>query len=83
MRVIREEPQGDLKEGHEPTVNPTMLWDTPSQVFKHVDEARCVVLAQAPSSHAALYPFDLIRTIILNAWMGPKKTSAVLNLGAD
>ena len=55
-------------EGHEPTVNPTLLWDTPNQVFKHVGDARCVVVsAQALSNHLALYPFDLIRTIILNA----------------
>ena len=61
VRVINEEPQGDLKEGHEPTVNSTLLWDMPSQVFKHVGDARCVVvLAQTPSSRSALYPFDLI-----------------------
>ena len=48
-------------EGHEPTVNLTLLWDTPNQVFKHVGDARSiVVLAQAPLSRAAPYPFDLI-----------------------
>ena len=55
----REEPTGDLKEGREPTVNPTLLKDTPSQVFKHVgDPRRVVVSAQGPPSRAALYPFD-------------------------
>ena len=61
MRVNREEPPGDLKEGREPTVNPTLLKGTPSQVFKHVGDPRCVVVsAQAPPSraNAALYPFD-------------------------
>ena len=63
MRVSREEPPGDLKEGSEPTVYPTFLKGTPSQVFKHVGDARCVVVsAPAPSSRTALYPFliDLI-----------------------
>ena len=61
VRVNREEPPCDLKEGREPTVSPTLLWGTPSQVFKHVCDARCVVVsAQAPSSRAVLYPFDLI-----------------------
>ena len=55
-------------EGHEPTVNPTLLWDTPNQVVKHVGDARSVVvLVQAPLSRAAPYPFDLIWTVILNA----------------
>ena len=59
MRVNREEPRGDLKEGREPTVNPTLPKGTPSQVFKHVGDPRCVVVsAQAPPSRAALYPFD-------------------------
>ena len=61
MRVNREEPPGDLKEGHEPTVNPTLLKGTPSQVFKQVSDARCVFISsQAPSSRVALYSFDLI-----------------------
>lgn len=48
-------------EGHEPTVNPTLLWDTPNQVFKDVGDARIiVVLGQAPWSRAAPYLFDLI-----------------------
>ena len=54
-RINTEEPPGDLKEGREPTVNLTLLKGTPSQVFKHVGDARCVfVSAQAPSSRAAL-----------------------------
>ena len=61
MRVNREEPPGDLKEGHEPTVNATLLKGTPSQVVKFVSDARCVfVSSQASSSRAALYPFDPI-----------------------
>ena len=62
VRVNREEHLGDLKEGHdhEPTVNPTLLKGTPSQVFKQVSDARCVVSSQAPLSRAMLYPFDLI-----------------------
>ena len=57
----------------------------PMLVFKHVGEARCVELisAQAPMSHAVLYPFNLIWTVILNAWAGVPNTSAVLNLEAD
>ena len=44
-----------------PTVNPTLLKVTPSQVFKQVSDARCVVVSsQAPLSPSALYPFDLI-----------------------
>ena len=61
MRVHREEPPCDLKEGREPTVHPTLLKSMPPQVFKHFGDARCVVVTvQAPSSHAALYSFDLI-----------------------
>ena len=61
MRVSREEPPGDLKEGREPTVYLTLLKGTPSQVFKRDVDARCVVVsAQAPSSRAALCPSDLI-----------------------
>lgn len=63
VRVNREEHLGDLKEGHdhEPTVNPTLLKGTPSQVFKQVSDARCVVVSsQAPLSRAMLYPFDPI-----------------------
>ena len=63
VRANREEPLGDLKEGHdhEPTVNPTLLKVTPSQVFKQVSDARCVVVSsQAPLSPSVLYPFDLI-----------------------
>ena len=57
IRVNREEHPGNLKEGCEVTVNTTLLWRTPSQFFKHVGEARCVVVsAQARSSVAALYP---------------------------
>ena len=42
---------GDLKEGHEPTIIPTLLQGTPSQLFKHVGYAGCVVVsAQVPSS---------------------------------
>ena len=59
MRFNREEPPGELKEDHEPTVNPTLFKDTPFQVFKHAGDPRCVVVsAQAPPSRAALYPFD-------------------------
>ena len=43
MRFNREEPPGELKEDREPTVNPTLPKGTPSQVFKHVGDARCVV----------------------------------------
>ena len=33
----------------------------PAHVFKHVGDARCVVVsAQAQSTVAALYPFDLV-----------------------
>ena len=61
MRVNREEPPGDVKESPEPTVNPTLLQGTLSQVLKYVGDARCVVVsAQAPSSRAALYPFDIV-----------------------
>ena len=57
-----------------PTVNPTLLKVTPSQVFKQVSDARCVVVSsQAPLSPSALYPFDLIWTVILNAWAGVPK----------
>ena len=60
MRVNREEAPDDHKEGREPTVYPTLLKGTPSQVFKHVGDVRCVVVsARAPSS-AALNPFDLM-----------------------
>ena len=49
VRVNREEPLGDIKKGydHEPTVNPTLLKVTPSQVFKQVCDARCVVVSSA------------------------------------
>ena len=61
VRINREELPCDLKEGRDPTVNPTLLQGTPSKVFKHVDDARCVVAsAQTPSSLAALNPVDLI-----------------------
>ena len=61
VRVNREEPPGDLKENPEPTVSQTLLQGTLSQVLKYVGDARCVVVsAQAPSSRAALYPFDIV-----------------------
>ena len=44
VRVNRERPPGDLKEGREPTVNLTLLKVTQSHVFKHVGDARCVVV---------------------------------------
>ena len=51
VRLNREEHLGDLKEGHEPTIIPTLLQGTPSQLFKHVGYAGCVVVsAQVPSS---------------------------------
>ena len=44
VRVNREEPPGDLKEGRELTVNPTLLYVTQSHNFKHVGDARCIVV---------------------------------------
>ena len=89
VRVNREELPYDFKEGCEPAVSPTLLWGTPSLIFKDVGDASCVVVsAQAPSSCVVLYPFDVIWTGILNAWVGGggggvPNTKAVLNLGAD
>ena len=44
VRVNREEPPGDLKEGHDLTVNPMLLKGMQSHVFKHVGDTRCVVV---------------------------------------
>ena len=44
-------------EGHEPTVNPTLLWDTPNQVFKHVGDARSVVV------------LVLVRILLFKIWL--------------